>query len=92
MTTEEIIERLNETFPEALTADGFDDAILGMAEGWFGNSHHSVVCYDYDKCVDILISQGCDEEDACEYLQFNTLGAYVGEFTPIFLYHWRNCT
>ena len=37
---------------EALLADGFDQAIIGMCER-FGNS--PVVAYDYHKCIDILI-------------------------------------
>lgn len=89
MTTEEILALLEEYYPSLLTADGLDDAILGIADGWYGDSHHEVVGYDYYKCVDILVAQGMDEETANEFLQHNTLGAYVGEFTPIFLYNWR---
>ena len=29
------------------------------------------------------------EDEANEWLQFNTLGAYVGPTTPVFLYRWR---
>jgi hypothetical protein len=89
MTTAEILERLANYEDEVLKADGFDDAIIGLAEGWFGNSHHCVVCYDYQKCLEILESQGLSVEDAEEWLSFNTLGAYVGQFTPIFIYNWR---
>jgi hypothetical protein len=89
MKTPEILEMIRDDFPEVLTADGFDDAILGITEGWFDGSQRGVVCYDYNRCVEILVTQGCDEEEAEEYLQFNTLGAYMGEFTPVFLHHWR---
>jgi len=42
--------------------------------------------YDYEKCVQVLISRdGMDYDDADEFLQFNTLGAYVGEHGPLFV-------
>jgi hypothetical protein len=28
---------------------------------------------------------GMDEEEAIEYMQFNMMGAWVGETTPVFL-------
>jgi len=37
-------------------------------------------------CIDHLIERdGSDYSDVVEYLEFNTLGAYVGEQTPGFL-------
>ena len=39
--------------------------------------------YSYKKCLDILIAEEMDEEDAMEHLSFNVMGAYVGEKTPI---------
>lgn len=89
MNTQEILERLGESDAELLKADGLDDAILGLAEGWFGNSQHAVICYDYDKCVEILVGRGMTEEEAEEWLGYNTLGAYVGPYTPVFVYNWR---
>lgn len=76
------LEELAELNPEALTADGFEGAIIGVTV----NHHHPVVVvYDYRKCVEILIGQGLSEEDAEEYLSFNTLGAYVGENGPLYM-------
>lgn len=93
MTPAEMREKLEGEYPELMTADGYDDAIIGIAEGWFetegGSSHHCVVAYDYEKCVEILVAQGSTYEEADEWLQYNTLGAYVGEYTPVFIYDWR---
>ena len=72
---EEIAER-NE---DALVADGFDEAIIGIG------GRNSVVIYDTNKCIDILIEQGMDICEAVEYFDFNVEGSYVGEFTPIFI-------
>lgn len=82
-----IREVLKEEYPELLTADGFDDAILGVVEGC---CRETVVCYDYQKCVRILRrNSGMDEEEAEEFLNFNTTDAWVGKFTPVFLHNWR---
>lgn len=78
----ELTEQLAEENPEALLADGFEDALIGIT----ANHHHPVVAvYDLDKCVEILITGGMTADEAEEYLSFNTLGAYVGEHGPLFL-------
>ena len=81
---------------EALLADGFDNAIIGMCEQ-FGQA--PVVAYDRDMCIEILIvefAQDIDNEDdedlsttAIEYFDFNVAGSYVGENTPVFLTVYR---
>lgn len=76
-TLEEILKALpNGTF---LKADGLDDAVIGVEDG--------VLVYSKDKCTEILVSRdGMDEDDAVEFLYFNTYDAYVGPKTPIFRY------
>ena len=46
------VEEISELNPEAMMADGFDDAILGMCIQ-FGAE--PLVAYDYEKCLNILI-------------------------------------
>jgi hypothetical protein len=71
--------------PEALTADGFDEAIVGVAERC---GMPPVVVYDARRCIEILVARdGMSPEEADEFFRFNTLGAYVGPHTPLFL--WR---
>ena len=67
---------------EALFADGFDEAIIGIAE-CFGRV--PVVAYDREAVIDILCEHGGDREGADEYFQYNLAGAYVGERTPVFV-------
>jgi hypothetical protein len=43
------------------------------------------VVYDEDKCIDILVNDGMDLEDAIEYFDYNTKGAFIGDRTPIFI-------
>lgn len=90
-------EEAEELVPEALFCDGFDDAIIGIAERI---NLGPVIAYDSDKIIDILMNQmEVDEtellgdqaiedvqyEMAMEYFEYNIKGAYVGEFTPIFI-------
>jgi len=71
---------------EALLADGFEDAIVGICEK-FGAV--PVVAYDREKCIEILMEQdGMGYEEASEFFEFNVVGAYVGEGTPVFLTLW----
>ena len=68
---------------ELLLADGFDQAILGIAEGC-GRSPS--VVYDYNQCVRILMERdGMDEDEAQEFVEVNVAGAYIGPATPLFL-------
>jgi len=42
--------------------------------------------YSIDKCIEILVKRDdMTPDDAIEYLEFNTLCAYVGKDQPIFL-------
>lgn len=61
----------------------FDAAILGVAER-IGMS--PIVAYDTAKILDILCERdGMEGDEAVEYFEFNIVGAYVGERTPIFI-------
>ena len=72
---------MSELNPKALKADGFDDAILGISSR-IGDD--SLLAYDYDKCIKIL-QKDLSYEEAVEYMEFNVVGSYVGEGTPIFI-------
>lgn len=77
------IERLEELNPKALTADGFDDAIIGIAQR---HGSDPLVAYSISKCIKVLMERdGMSREDAQEFFDFNVLGAWVGEGTPIFI-------
>ena len=68
---------------ELLLADGFEAALVGIAEGC-GRS--PAVVYDREKCIAILMDRdGMDRDEANEFFDFNVAGAYVGVGTPVFL-------
>ena len=65
-------------------ADGLDDSIIGV-----GNRINmpEVLIYSYNKCVDIFMNRdGMTHEEAVEWMDFNVVGAWVGETTPIFVH------
>ena len=76
-----IIDNLTELNPEALTADGLESAIIGIGE----RNGNKVAVYSSEKCIQAFMeNDGMSEEDAMEWFTFNTEGAYVGKYTPIF--------
>lgn len=69
-----------------LTADGFEDAFIGVSRPWQANLL-PVAMYDASKCIDIIMRDNeCDHEEALEHFEFNVTGGYVGDQTPIFVY------
>ena len=75
-------EELMEVYDGCLMADGFEEALVG-----FGTRFNSpVTVYDLNKCISVLVERdGMSYEEAEEYMDFNVLGAYVGEETPVFI-------
>ena len=67
---------------EALLADGFEEALIGIGIQF----NNEVAVYDYEKCVKVLMERDKMElGEAIEYMDYNVLGAYVGENTPVFI-------
>ena len=88
MENDQKLQWLADYNDEALTADGFDDAIMGIGERC---GQPTLVAYDRAKCIQILIDRdGMDYEEAVEFFEFNTVGAWAGEGTPIFITLWQD--
>ena len=80
---DDLRETLKETNPEAMFADGLDEAIVGL-----GTRHPTapVVVYDYDKCIDVFMrDNNWSYDEAVEWMEFNVVCSYVGPGTPIFM-------
>jgi hypothetical protein len=59
--------------------DGYDKAILGLTD-------NGQLVYSKEIMVELLMEEDdLSEEDAWEFLEFNTFCAYVGEQTPIYV-------
>tara|TARA_Y100000590_G_scaffold468528_1_gene651586 strand:- start:1379 stop:1630 length:252 start_codon:yes stop_codon:yes gene_type:complete len=78
-----IREELCEHFgDDLLFANGYDNAIIGVCSG-----HDSGrVVYSVKKMIEICSQElAIDYEEAVEWLEYNTFGAYVGENTPVYV-------
>jgi hypothetical protein len=74
-----------ETEQEVLLADGFEGALLGLAQQF----NTILAIYDRDACLRILVERdGMTPEEAEEFFAFNVQGSSVGEGTPAVLV-WR---
>jgi len=61
----------------------FDEAIIGVASNAVGMS---AIAYSEPKVIALLIRHDkMTPDEAMEYYQFNILGAYMGENTPVFI-------
>ena len=82
MSIEEIKHYITQHNDEAVFADGFEDALIGVGVIF----NRSLATYDMRKCIDILMKRDdMTEEEAVEYFEFNVTGSYVGENTPVFV-------
>jgi len=63
-------------------ADGFEQAFVGSSISAF--NREQVAIYDYEECIAVLMKD-MSEEDATEHFQYNVIGSWVGEDTPIFI-------
>ena len=81
---ESLVRRVNDRLCEGesvILADGFEDAFIGIGRQ-FGKPY---AVYSREKCINMLIEDGCSHAEAEEYFSFNTEGAWFGENTPIFV-------
>ena len=77
-----LLDHIRDLYPDSLLADGFDRAVIGVASGCDSGR----VVYSIQKMLDILFyDSGMPYDEGMEFLEFNTLCAYVGELTPIYL-------
>lgn len=64
----------------------YDKAIIGVSAEFGGRIR---VAYDYDKIIEIN-KKDMSQEDAVEYFEYNQIGSYVGDYTPIFIKRSKN--
>lgn len=79
MIKDYILEHYADT-DDVLFADGFDEAIIGFSPNDWR------VVYSRELCIEILMKDDdISEEEAVDFLEYNTFNAYVGEKTPIWV-------
>jgi len=69
---------------QAIVLDGLDDALIGRISRC---GQPDLACYGVEAMIDVLQTRdGLTREDAREYVDFNILGAWMGENTPAYLH------
>jgi hypothetical protein len=80
---EQAREALAEENPEALWPDGFEDAYLGPARRC---GQPTLASFSVRKCIEVLMSRdGMTYEEADEFFEFNVVGAWMGDGTPVWI-------
>ena len=80
-TREKLTENFRDIDDEALLMDGFDEACIGFSQRI---NEPVLAVYSYDKMVEVLMTRdGMDYDEASEFIDFNCVGAWIGERTPI---------
>lgn len=84
MNTREFLAELHGDGLLFLDPEGtYDRAIIGVVER---ACSPPAVCYDRELVLRALVEvEGMTEEDAIEWFDVNTAGAWVGDQTPVFL-------
>jgi hypothetical protein len=73
-------ERIATINPEAQTADGLDDALIGV------DSFNCAV-YSVPKILGILMTRdGMDYEEAMDFFSFNIERGCHGDYAPVYVY------
>jgi len=72
---------------DTLMIDGLEDALIGVCMTWHGNMMVERAIYSGELIVEHLVETSeMTEEEAIEYIDFNIIGAYIGETTPIIMW------
>jgi len=75
-----------DTFVFMDPAEYYDKNIIGICDG---NGIKPKVVYDYNGVIRSNMKMGMTEEEAIEYFEFNQIGSYMGESTPVFLHKYN---
>ena len=95
----EVLNNLQENYPESLKWNSCDEALIGVVGTYRDNEWVNVALYDYDTLIEIFHrdfkkeqeeNENPDPEsdpytDALEWVEYNILTAYIGKYTPMYL-------
>jgi hypothetical protein len=81
LTKVQIDEAVSTMGESVLLMDGFEPAFIGFSKRL---SQPLLAVYSWEKMVEVLMTRdGMEMDDAIEFIDYNCLGAWVGELTPI---------
>jgi hypothetical protein len=81
MNRQQIEDFFEDTGIKVLLMDGFDEACIGFSQRI---NEPMLAVYSYDMMLDLLMDRdGMELDVAEEYIEYNCVGAWIGEQTPI---------
>ncbi len=81
MNRQQIEDFFEDTGMKVLLMDGFDEALIGTSQRI---NEPMLAVYSYDMMLDLLMDRdGMEVDEAMEYIEYNCVGAWIGEQTPI---------
>jgi len=80
--SKEEFDQLFDNCPDIILYPDLEEALVGICQR-FGQE--PIAIYDYDKCIEIRMREGASYEEAVEYHEYNTMGAWFGIYTPAFI-------
>jgi hypothetical protein len=81
MNREQISKYFKDNDMDVLLMDGFDEALIGYTQRI---NEPFLAVYSYEQMLGVLVRRDdMDYEEAAEYINYNCLGSWIGEQTPI---------
>jgi hypothetical protein len=88
MNRQQIEDFFEDTGMKVLLMDGFDEALIGTSQRI---NEPMLAVYSYDMMLDLLMDRdGMEVDEAMEYIEYNCVGAWIGEQTPIIVRSLEN--
>ena len=63
--------------------DEYDDCVIGIG---YRFSAGPLAVYSIPKVLKVMQGWGMDDQEAQEFFEYNTIGAWMGDGTPIFIH------
>jgi len=73
---------LGQQYDGVMIIDGANSALVGVGQRC---GQPPIAIYSYDALVAHFVADGMDEGEAMEWIEYNIVGAWLGEGTPIVL-------
>mgnify|MGYP006919672697 CR=1 FL=1 len=81
--SDEMVEFIESFAEGAVVFPGCESALIGYASRI---NLEPIAVYSYNLLVEAHVAQGMTDEEAMEYVEYNIVGLWAGERTPVILY------
>lgn len=72
-------DKIADSFPQSILWDNLDNCVVGITS-------EGRVVYSIDKMILHFMNEGMNEDESIEWIDFNILNQYIGEYTPLHIW------